>query len=102
MDKSLIWALAVKNSCAIFAWATLAVVFNRWWLALFALLFMDYFTIKRKYYRICDGCGKHSPYANSFNEALMLAKESGWKHYEAANTDYCIDCQKERCTHELV
>ena len=102
MNKDIFWSQTIQNSCAIFAFATLAVVFDRWWIALFALLFINYFTVQRKYYRVCDECGKHSPYANNYNEALNLAKESGWKHYMAANTDYCPDCQKERHTHELV
>lgn len=41
MDKTFIWALALKNIIAILAWTVLAILFNKWWLALFALLFVS-------------------------------------------------------------
>lgn len=77
MDKSFIWAWVFKNIIAILAWVTLAILFNKWWIALFALLFVSSIETKFKSYRVCDGCGKHSPYANSYNEALDKAKKQG-------------------------
>ena len=53
-----------------------------------------WYTNKKYSYRVCDGCGKHSPYANSYNEALDKAKEAGWVHYVDANKDYCPECAK--------
>jgi hypothetical protein len=50
--------------------------------------------ISHRSYRVCDGCGKHSPYANSYNEALDKAKEAGWIHYVDGNRDYCPECAK--------
>ena len=94
MDKDILLAFVVKNCAAIFAWATLAVVFNRWWIALFALLFMDYYTVQRKHYRICDKCGKHSPYASNYTDALSKATDAGWIHIVDGNKDYCPDCQE--------
>lgn len=97
MDKSFIWAWVFKNIIAILAWATLAILFNKWWIALFALLFVSSIETKFKSYRVCDGCGKHSPYANSYNEALDKAKKAGWIHYVDSNRDYCPECaEKER------
>lgn len=81
MNKSFIWAWAFKNIVAIIAWTALAILFNKWWIALFALLFVSGIQTKTNSYRVCDGCGKHSPYANSYNEALDKAKEAGWIHY---------------------
>ena len=95
MDKSFIWAWAFKNIIAILAWVTLAVLFDKWWIALFGLLFMSYVEVRHKSYRVCDGCGKHSPYANSYNKALDKAKEAGWVHYVDGNKDYCPECVRK-------
>lgn len=95
MNKSFIWAWAFKNIIAIIAWTALAILFNKWWIALFALLFLSNISTKTKSYRVCDGCGKHSPYANSYNEALDKAKEAGWIHYVDGNRDYCPECAKK-------
>ena len=95
MNKDILWAWAIKNIVVILAWITLAVVFNKWWIALFALLFIDYIkTQGYGTYRVCDKCGKHSPYANSYNEALDKAKESGWVHVVEGDKDYCPDCKE--------
>lgn len=69
-------------------------MFNRWWIALFALLFLTIPNTIRKYYRTCDGCGKQSPQADSRNEALDKAKAAGWVHYVDGDKDYCPECQK--------
>jgi hypothetical protein len=95
MDKDVLWAWVIKNSISVLTWATLAVVFNKWWIALFALLFMSGLQTKYKNYRVCDGCGKLSPYADSYNEALDKAKEAGWVHYVEGNKDYCPSCKIE-------
>lgn len=93
MSKDVLWAWAIKNSIAVLAWVALAVIFNKWWIALFGLLFMSDLKTTHKSYRVCDSCGKHSPYADSYNEALDKAKEVGWVHYVEGNKDYCPDCQ---------
>lgn len=92
MDKNVIWAWAIKNSIAMLAWTALAIVFNKWWVALFALLFISELKTGYKSYRVCDKCGKHSPYADSYNEALSKAIEAGWIHVADGNRDYCPDC----------
>lgn len=94
-NKNLIWAWAIKNSIAILAWTALAIIFNKWWIALFAGLFLNGLQTERRYGRFCDNCGKKSPYANSYNEALDKAKEAGWLHIVEGNLDYCPDCRKE-------
>ena len=94
-DKNLIWAWAIKNSIIVIAWTALAIVFNKWWIALFAALFVSSLETKHKTYRMCDRCGAHSPYADSHNEALNKAKEAGWLHIVEGDKDYCPDCRKE-------
>lgn len=83
--------ITITNCIALIAWATLAIVFNKWWIAFFAILFMG----RRRYYRFCDNCGKHSPYANSKEEALAKAKGDGWIHNADDDTDICPRCQKD-------
>lgn len=95
MNKSLIWAWAIKNGIAIICWAALAIAFDKWWIALFAVLFLSDLQTKHKSYRVCDNCGKHSPYADSYNEALENAQQAGWLHVAEGNKDYCPDCRKE-------
>lgn len=94
MNKSFLWAWAIKNSICVICWTVLAIVFNRWWIALFGLLFMSGLQTQYKRHRVCDKCGKHSPYADSYNEALDKAKEAGWVHIAEGNLDYCPDCQQ--------
>ena len=97
MDKTTIWALMLKNIIVILIWGALAVLFDKWWIALFAIFFMSYVEVRHKSYRVCDGCGKHSPYANSYNKALDKAKKAGWVHYVDGNRDYCPECiRKEK------
>ena len=40
-SRSIFWAWAIKNIICVICWTTLAVVFNKWWIALFAILFMS-------------------------------------------------------------
>lgn len=93
MNKDILWAWVIKNIVVVLAWATLAIIFNKWWIALFSILFMNGLQTKYRSYRVCDKCGKHSPYADTYNEALDKAKEAGWIHCVDGNKDYCPDCQ---------
>lgn len=95
MNKTLIWACVIKNSIAILVWVALAIIFHKWWIALFAALFLSDVEIKYQHHQICDGCGNHGPGANSHNEALDKAKEAGWLHIAEGDKDYCPDCRKE-------
>ena len=99
MNRSAWWSWAVKNSVCVICWTVLAVYFNKWWIALFAMLFISSLqlgnTANKYYYRICDKCGKHSEYEDSYNKALYRAKKDGWLHIVDGNKDYCPDCQTE-------
>lgn len=94
MNKSTIWAWAIKNSICIICWVVLAIIFNKWWIALIGILFMSDIKQNHNYYRTCDKCGKHGPYTDSHNEALEKAKEAGWVHCVENNKDYCPECRK--------
>lgn len=48
MNKSLIWAWAIKNSIVIIAWTALAIIFHKWWITLFAALFISGLETKYK------------------------------------------------------
>jgi hypothetical protein len=41
MNTSVYWAWAIKNSICVICWTVLAVVFNKWWIALFGVLFLS-------------------------------------------------------------
>lgn len=98
MNKHAYWAWAIKNCTVVICFTVLALTFNKWWIILCASLFLsDLRAVPiNRYYRTCDGCGEHSPYAETPEAALKLAKDSGWEHYEATNTDYCPKCQVKR------
>lgn len=97
MNKSAWWAWAIGNSVCVICWTTLAIVFNKWWICLFSMLFLCFLQTEtvKKHYRICDKCGKHSEYADSYNEALDKAKKAGWVHYVDGNKDYCPECKNK-------
>ena len=91
-NNQIYWILAIENSIIMICFAALAIAFHKWWIVLFASLFFSYVK-SRKYYRVCDGCGKHSPDADSYNGALDRAKLNGWVHYVDNDRDYCPDCK---------
>lgn len=93
MNKNTIWACIINNIICVSCWTILAIIFNRWWIALFAFLFFAIPNTTHKYYRTCDRCGKHSEYADSYNEALDKAKAAGWIHHVDGNKDYCPECR---------
>ena len=93
MNKSIYWSVAIKNSICVICWTALAIIFHKWWIALFGALFLTSVTSHR-YYRVCDKCGKHSPDADSYNAALDSAKAAGWTHIVDGNKDYCPDCMR--------
>lgn len=92
MNKNSVWAIMLWNIVSVTCWVALAVIFDKWWIALFALLFIGFPAQVHKYYRICDKCGAYSEPANSYNEALDKAKAAGWVHFVNGNHDYCPDC----------
>lgn len=97
MNRGAWWAWAIKNSVCLICWVVLAIVFNKWWIALFSMLCMSSLSTEtvRKRFRKCDKCGKHSPYADSEADALEKAKAAGWVHCENGDLDYCPECRKK-------
>ena len=93
MNKNTVWTCAINNMISTAYWTILAVMFDKWWIAFFGAFFMTSYETKHQYYRVCDGCGKHSPYAETHNDALDKAKAAGWVHYVDGNKDYCPGCQ---------
>lgn len=96
-DKYMWLAWAVKNSVTVICWTALAIYFNKWWVALFATLFLSSVESKTNHYRVCDGCGKHSPSANDYNAAIDKATEAGWLRRLAGDKweDFCPDCAEK-------
>ena len=90
MNKNMIETIEPNNSICMICWTALAVIFGKWWISLFAALFMTV----HKYCMVCDNCGKHSPSADTHNDALKKAKLAGWIHFEESNMDYCPECQQ--------
>lgn len=98
-DKHTWWAWAIKNSVCIICWTWLAVWFNHWWIALFAILFMSTLTTKGNsspYRYYCDHCGTYSPEGVSRDEAEQRRIEAGWIRRKVNNKweDICPECQK--------
>lgn len=87
------WICFTTNIVVLICFTVLAVVFHKWWIILFALLFLSSVQTEQKFFRKCDGCGKRSPSANNYNEALDVAQKAGWKHITEGNKDYCPDCK---------
>lgn len=81
----------ILNIVSLVTWATLAVIFNKWWIALFAIIF--FMTVNNSHI-YCDGCGKKGPTANSVNEARAKAHGEGWitSTHEGKTLDYCPKC----------
>jgi hypothetical protein len=98
MDKSIYWAWAIKNSICVICWTILAIVFDKWGIALIGGLFLSSFTTQpiHRYYRICDHCGKHSEYADTPENATKKAQEAGWIIRKVGDKwdDRCPDCQR--------
>lgn len=94
MQKHLWWAWAIKNSVCMICWTALAIIFDKWWIALFGLLFISLIesTSIKSHSIYCDECGKVGPSGNCVDEARKKAKEAGWIHVASNNTDYCPDC----------
>ena len=93
--KNVMWYLTILNSIIMICFVALAIFFGKWWIALFAILFFSYpkDQTAKKYYRICDRCGKHSPYEDTYNATLDKAKAIGWIHHVDGNRDYCPECK---------
>lgn len=98
LNKSDVLAYVVNNIICVVCFSTLAILFDKWWIALFAFLFFALPSkYVKKYYRVCDECGKYSPYADSYNEAIDKATKAGWVRWKENDEweDYCPECQSK-------
>lgn len=98
IDKHLYWYVTIQNSVSIICFMILAIVFKDWRIALCSLFFITHIKYDtNRYYKICDSCGKHSPYADSRVEATKKAEKLGWICKKNGDTeeDYCPECQKK-------
>lgn len=97
MNKNAFWAACIANSVAFICWTVIAVVFDKWWLMLFSLLFFTSTKaeIRGNRYKVCDGCGKHGPVAETSEEAELKAVKAGWvvNVGDNKNLDFCPECK---------
>lgn len=94
MDKNNYWGFIIYNIVCIICFTILAVLFNRWWVALFVLLCLNYPKLVTKHCRVCDICGKKSTGADTPEQALSNAINDGWLHIVDGNKDFCPICRK--------
>lgn len=95
MNKHTIWAWVFYHVVNLICWALLAVVFGRWWIALFAVLFLGTLRNGDRYF-YCDICGACSPAASTLDKAEKKRVEAGWIRRKTENgmEDICPACQK--------
>lgn len=97
MNKNFWWAWAIKNSICVICWTAIAIIFNKWWIALFGLLFMHSIkseTSSSSFIR-CNECGKYAPFTQHPDDPIYMVKQQGWVSYKENGEwkDYCPDCQ---------
>jgi hypothetical protein len=83
----------IYNIINLICFTTLAIVFNKWWIIFFAILFVMTPKVIIKQRRKCDGCGIQSDYGDSRDDAIEKAVNSGWVHIPEGNLDYCPNCK---------
>ena len=97
MNIYMIWAWLIKNITCVALWVLLAVRFDRWWIALFSILFLSDLKASPRYRFICDRCGAYSPTGKTYDEAERLRKQAGWKREKRGEAweDICPECQRQ-------
>jgi hypothetical protein len=82
------------NIINLICFTLLAILFNKWWIILFAVLFLMIPSAKfrGKCWRICDGCGRWSESGENVTEAIERAEKCGWLHMAAEDKDFCPEC----------
>lgn len=98
-----VWMIYLYDVVVVLAFVGLAISFTKWWIALFGLLFIIIPSYKKiEYYRLCDNCGKRSPGAETYNDAIDKAVSSGWLHRPKKRIDgsdnfedFCPDCRRK-------
>jgi hypothetical protein len=86
---------AIYNSIDLVCFTILAIVFNKWWIIFFALLFIMIPQVKLRHRRKCDGCGIQSDYGDSPDDAIKNAVRNGWVHIDDSDKDYCPECARK-------
>ena len=84
----------IYNAVNIVCFTILAIVFHKWWIVLFAALFLLIPTNKfsGKRFRVCDCCGRYSESGSTPEEAIERAEACGWLHIKTSDKDFCPDC----------
>lgn len=97
-----VWMIYLYDVVAVLAFVGLAISFDKWWIALFGLLFLLTPSYRTEYYRLCDNCGKRSPGAETYNDAIDKAVSAGWLHSAKQKVDssdnfedFCPECRRK-------
>lgn len=91
-DKSTIWQWVTAEAVVLICWTVLAVVFHKWWIALFAALFTP--SIKWRGDTYCDNCGKRI-YHSDLSRREEDLRKAGWVTVlgkDGKPKDFCPDC----------
>ena len=88
------WVL-LKNAIVMICWTVLAIIFNKWWIAFFAVLFFSNLTTKTNHYKVCDRCGKRGPSGFDKEDAAIKAERYGWIHFTNPDEDICPECKNK-------
>ena len=88
-------AYLIYNILNLAIFGALSLVFEKWWIILFALLFVLLPSHKIKHKRTCDICGKSTESYDTTEEAIKQAEKHGWIHVEENDRDFCPECIKE-------
>lgn len=105
MKKDSIWmAWAVKNSVNAIVWAALAVIFHRWWIALFMLISMSSLETKSEPASTCwcDICGAQFPFRGKYEDLIKKKQELRWvsRIVDGKRIDVCPECQRKEAAGE--
>lgn len=84
----------IYNAVNIICFTVLAILFHKWWIVLFAALFLliPKSSLTQQRFRRCDGCGRLSESGKTAEEAIERAEKCGWLHIEDGDKDFCPDC----------
>lgn len=87
--------VCLKNAVVMICWTVLAIIFGRWWIALFAALFMVSIKNQQGIRIRCDLCGVCGPTCEDADKARLMAQKSGWLCIIEDDThkDYCPNCR---------
>ena len=92
MNVKTIKEVIIYNIIVLVCFTVLAVVFNKWWVILFAFLFCAFPKYNGRRFRICDCCGRASESGATSEEAIERAEKCGWRHIEGTDKDFCPEC----------